>query len=73
MNIEGKLEKYLNEEKEEKLDENKSELKQINPSAETVNVQVRDYDGNKTKFMGMNDKESINSLINFFKERLKNL
>lgn len=70
------LEKALeNYKPEERIDEGytSNELKRINPKAETVNILVTDYDGNKTKNLGLNDKEAITAFKKFIEARMKNI
>lgn len=62
-------------EKDKRLDENytKNELGRINTKAETINIQVSDYDGNKTKYLGMNDQQACMAFKKFIEQRMKNL
>lgn len=46
------------------------ELSKINVHSETLNLQVRDYQGNATKWLGMNEKEDIQAMIDFLNNRL---
>lgn len=66
------LEDALKEEKNQ-LNEKyaMSELNKINVDAETVSIVVTDYDGNKTKYLGLNDKQSLMALKNFVEKRMK--
>lgn len=50
-----------------------NELSRINTKAETVNIQIYDYDGNRIKNLGMNDKEALVALKKFVEARIKNL
>ena len=45
------VKKYLNE-----ANYTEKELSNINIRAATINVQVRDYDGNSTKWFGLNER-----------------
>lgn len=47
------------------------ELSRINTEAETINIQVKDYDGNSTKWFGLNDKAAITALKKFLDQRMK--
>ena len=65
-------EKYLNENTiNERLTE--TELNKINAGADTVNIQVKDFDGNSTKWLGMNQKAGLMALKKFIEKRLKAL
>jgi hypothetical protein len=64
--------KYLNENAiNEGLTE--TELNKINPEADTVNIQVKDFDGNSTKWLGMNQKAGLMALKKFIEKRLKSI
>jgi len=65
------LKKFLTE--EERIDEDYTtmELNRINPTAETINVKVSDYDGNSTKFLGMNDMKALMAMKKFIEKRMK--
>ncbi len=39
----------------------------------TINAQLRDFDGNKTKWLGMNDSEALKAFQKFINKRLKNV
>ena len=45
------------------------ELDKIDYNAPTVNVQIRDYDGNKTKWIGLNDKQAVGEFMKFIRNR----
>ncbi len=42
-------------------------------SDETINIQVRDFDGNKTKWLGLNDKEALMAFKKFVDQRIKSV
>lgn len=72
--------KMDNKKKKKKMDEDsineeytENELKKINVKSDTVNIKVSDYDGNSTKNLGMNDKQSLMAMKKFIEERMKNL
>lgn len=58
-----------------RIDENytQKELSNINVKADTVDIQVSDYDGNKTKYLGMNDKQALMAMKKFIEARLKHV
>lgn len=53
------------------LDEGTVELSGINTNADTVTIKVSDFDGNSTKFLGLNDNESVSSFKKFLDKRMK--
>lgn len=57
---------------EDTIDEGytQKELDRIDPNAPTVNIQVRDSDGNKTKWLGMNNKAGLMALKKFIEARI---
>jgi len=57
--------KYLNE------GYTKNQLSKINHLADTVSIKVVNFEGNKTNFLGMNEKVDIDELISFLKDRKK--
>ena len=56
----------------EKIDEGytQKELDRIDPNAATINIQVNDSDGNKTKWLGMNNKAGLMALKKFIEARI---
>lgn len=50
-----------------------NELNRINIKADTISIQVTDYDGNKTKYLGLNDKEAVMAFKKFIEMRMKNI
>ena len=63
----------IKEDKEEKIIEGytKNQLDGVDINSETISVQIVDYDGNKTKYLGMNNKKDIDELITFLSNRKK--
>ena len=51
----------------------KSWLSKIGVKSATVTIQISDFEGNKTLYTGMNDAQSIDSLIQFLNERKRHL
>ena len=49
------------------------QLKRIQVAAPTVSIVVHDYDGNATKYLGLNDAESIKAFREFLDQREKQL
>lgn len=47
----------------------KRALESLNCNSQTIDVKLSDYQGNKTKFLGLNDIESIQELIDFLEKR----
>jgi len=47
----------------------KKELSLLNCNSQTITVKLSDYRGNKTKFLGLNDIDSIQELIDFLEKR----
>lgn len=49
------------------------QLKRIKVAAPTVSIVVHDYDGNATKYLGLNDADSIKAFRDFLDSREKYL
>lgn len=49
----------------------KEQLNILNKDAPTINIQLTDYDGNKTKCLGVN-KESLTDIIDFLNDYVNN-
>ena len=50
-----------------------TELSRLVENSDVLNFQMNDFEGNKTRFLGLNDAESIDSLIEFLNRRKEGL